>query len=179
MSLFGLAPLQLKSKVADSYAAGFTFPHQIHVTRETIVSKIKIYLAGGLAEDLIFGADNASLGRAHDREQVTTLAMDYIRRYGFDPKFQANYALEDAYAMNKFATDRPIEQMIASLVEETNALLKAHEPMLRALSLKLSVAGDLEAAQVSAIAQQHDLVAAVREEGFLYIPAYDQMLLNP
>jgi hypothetical protein len=42
MALFGLAPLQLKSKVADSYAAGFTFPHQIHVTRETIVSKIKI-----------------------------------------------------------------------------------------------------------------------------------------
>ncbi len=132
MALFGLAPLQLKSKVADSYAAGFTFPHQIHVTRETIVSKIQIYLAGGLAEDLIFGEDNASLGRSHDREQVTTLAMDYIRRYGFEPKFQANYALEDAYEMNKFATDRSIEQMIAHWVAETKTLLQQHQSLLRA-----------------------------------------------
>jgi hypothetical protein len=178
MALFGLAPLQLKSKVADSYAAGFTFPHQIHVTRETIVSKIKIYLAGGLAEDLIFGEDNASLGRAHDREQVTTLAMDYIRRYGFDPKFQANYALEDAYAMNKFATDRPIEQMIAHLVTETQTLLKQHEPLMRDLSLQLAASGDLEAAAVSAIAQQHQMAVEVKEEGFLYIPKYHQMLLN-
>jgi hypothetical protein len=78
--------------------------------------------------------------------------------------------------MNKFATDRPIEQMIAHLVEETQALLKQHEPLLRALSLELAVAGDLAAVQVSAIAQQHDLVAAVKEEGFLYIPQYHQML---
>jgi Peptidase family M41 len=179
MALFGLAPLQLKSKVADSYAAGFTFPHQIHVTRETIVSKIKIYLAGGLAEDLVFGEANASLGRAHDREQVTTLAMDYIRRYGFDPKFQANYALEDAYAMNKFATDRQIEQMIAHLVTETQALLKQHEPLLRDLSLQLATSGDLEAKQVASIAQQHQMAVAVKEEGFLYIPQYHQMLVNP
>jgi cell division protease FtsH len=56
MALFGLAPLQLKSKLADSYAGGFTFPHQIHQTRDTILSKIKIYLAAGLAEELVFGA---------------------------------------------------------------------------------------------------------------------------
>jgi Peptidase family M41 len=179
MALFGLAPLQLKSKVADSYAAGFTFPHQIHVTRETIVSKIKIYLAGGLAEDLIFGEANASLGRAHDREQVTTLAMDYIRRYGFEPKFQANYALEEAYAMNKFATDRPIEHMIAHLVTETQALLKAHAPLLRDLSMQLAASGDLEAAHVASIAQNHQVTAEVKEEGFLYIPNYHQMLIGP
>ena len=29
VALFGLAPLQLKSKVASSYASGFTFPHEI------------------------------------------------------------------------------------------------------------------------------------------------------
>jgi hypothetical protein len=91
MALFGLAPLQVKSKLADSYAGGFTFPHQIHQTRDTILGKIKIYLAGGLAEELVFGEGNASIGRAHDREQATVLAIEYIRRYGFDPKFQATY----------------------------------------------------------------------------------------
>jgi hypothetical protein len=80
--------------------------------------------------------------------------------------------------MNKFATDRPIEQMISCLVEETKTLLRQHEPLLRALSLELAAVGDLEAAQVSAIAQPYNLVATVREEGFLYIPAYHQMLLD-
>jgi hypothetical protein len=177
MVLFGLAPLQLKSKLADSYAAGFTFPHQIHATRETIVSKIKIYLAGGLAEELIFGEAHASQGRAEDREQVTILAVDYIRRYGFEPKFQANYALDDAYALDKFTTDQQIEQMIAHLVQETQTLLRQHTQLLRALSLELATTGNLEAAQAAAIAQQYGLMAKVQEEGFLWSPAYHQMLL--
>ncbi|MEM9931416.1 MAG: AAA family ATPase, partial [Bacteroidota bacterium] len=36
MVLTGMAPLQLKSKVASSYAGGFTFPHQIHQTKATM-----------------------------------------------------------------------------------------------------------------------------------------------
>ena len=60
MGLMGMAPLQLKSKIASSYAGGFTFPHQIHETRDNIVNKIKIYLAGGIAEEIIFGKQDAS-----------------------------------------------------------------------------------------------------------------------
>jgi hypothetical protein len=178
MALFGLAPLQLKSKVADSYAAGFTFPHQIHQTRDTILGKIKIYLAGGLAEEQIFGEGNASIGRAHDREQATALAVEYIRRYGFDPKFQANYALDDAYELNKYVTDRQVERMVAQLVKETKALLQQHHDLLRALSQKLSISGDLKAEVTAQIATEHGLEVAVKEEGFLYIPAYDRMLTN-
>ena len=70
MALMGMAPLQLKSKIAGSYAGGFTFPHQIHETRDNIVNKIKIYLAGGIAEEIIFGKQDASIGRSQDREQI-------------------------------------------------------------------------------------------------------------
>jgi hypothetical protein len=44
IALFGLAPLQLKSKLANSYASGFTFPHEIYETQESIINKIKVYL---------------------------------------------------------------------------------------------------------------------------------------
>jgi Peptidase family M41 len=172
MVLFGLAPLQLKSKVADSYASGFTFPHQIHATRETLLNKIKIYLAGGLAEELIFGPQNASIGRAHDREQVNQLAVDFIRRYGFEPKYQANYAMDDAYELNKFTTDRAIEHLIRDLVSETETLLQAQEAVLRDLAQALATQGELAAAQSAAIANQHNLPVTVKEEGFLYIPNY-------
>ena len=71
--LFGLAALQLKSKVASTYVSGFTFPHQIYQTRKSLLDKIKVYLAGGLAEEIIFGKDRATVGRENDREEATKL----------------------------------------------------------------------------------------------------------
>lgn len=178
MILMGMAPLQLKSKVASSYAGGFTFPHQIHETKENIVRKIKIYLAGGIAEEIVFGKQNASVGRSHDREQVTALALDYVRRYGFDEEFQATYTLEFAYAMDKTATDIDAEKMISRLVSETKELLSEHKDLLYALSLALNRAGSLDAPEVAAIAKSHNIEVNVREEGFLYINGYQESLMN-
>jgi hypothetical protein len=176
MALFGMSPLQLKSKLADSYAGGFTFPHQIHETRENILHKIKIYLAGGLAEELVFGAELASIGRSHDREQATVLAVDYVRKYGFDEKFQAHYGLENAYELNKFTTDRHIEQMITELAAQTLALLSQHRTLLQDLSTQLLAQGSLESTAVSTIAASHNLSVIVKEEGFLHLPDYADRL---
>ncbi len=106
----GFAPLQLKSKVASSYAAGFTFPHQIHDTKESLLNRIKIYLAGGIAEEIIFGDQHASIGRSHDREQATSLAIDFVRKYGFEEDYQAAYNLEEyPHRMQQHITDERIE----------------------------------------------------------------------
>jgi Peptidase family M41/ATPase family associated with various cellular activities (AAA) len=176
MVLFGLAPLQLKSKLANSYAGGFTFPHQIYETRETIIGKIKIYLAGGIAEEVIFGKPLASIGRNHDREQATMLSIDYIRKYGFDEEFQANYTLEYGYTMDKFTTDTDIEKMMARLVSETQELLNLHKPLLQQLALKLAATGSLSAAEVAAVGTQHGVTAEIKEEGFLQTPDYSAAL---
>ena len=176
VTLFGLAPLQLKSKVASSYASGFTFPHQIYETKENIIKKIKVFLAGGIAEELVFGESNATLGRASDREHASMLAMDYIRRYGFDPRYQANYSLEYGWAMDKHATDKDVEQMVSALVQETRALLEQHRAFLVALSKALHQAGNLDAKTVAAVAAQHGLSADIRAEGYLHIYPYEKDL---
>ncbi len=174
--LFKLSPLQLKSKIASSYAGGFTFPHLIHETKENMINKIKIYLAGGIAEELIFGKENASIGRSGDRQEVTVLAIDYIRRYGFDAEFQANYALEMAYAMDKFSTDMDIEKMISHLVSETYQMLAEHKALLLAISKELMKKGSLESTEVAAIAKGLKYEANVYGEGYLEIPGYQKML---
>jgi hypothetical protein len=176
--LFKLAPLQLKSKIASSYAGGFTFPHAIHETKENILRKIKIFLAGGIAEELIFGKDNASIGRSGDRVEVTILAIDYVRRYGFDTEFQANYSLELAYAMDKFTTDTDVEKMIAQLVSETYQLLAQHKSLLLAISKRLITAGSLTSVEVAAIARQMKYEVNVQSEGYLEIPGYLKKLNN-
>lgn len=176
MVLFGLAPLQLKSKVASSYAGGFTFPHQIYETRETIINKIKIYLAGGLAEEIVFGKQRASIGRSNDREMATILAIDFIRKFGFDDEFQAVYALEFAYNMNKFETDSDIEKMIARLVAETTELLIKHKSFLLGLANILNKKGSLESKEIAQVAHQFGVEAAIKEEGFLKIEAYKSLI---
>ena len=176
MVLFGLSPLQLKSKVASSYAGGFTFPHQIYETRETIIKKIKIYLAGGIAEEIVFGKQRASIGRSNDREMATVLASDFIRKYGFDEEFQAVYTLEFAYTLNKYETDTDIEKMMSHLVAETNKLLLAHKKCLIELSKVLLEKGSLESKEVSEIAQQFGIEAQVKEEGFLKIEQYKDLI---
>lgn len=170
--LFGLAPLQLKSKVASSYASGFTFPHEIYETKDNLIAKIKVFLAGGIAEEMVFGESNATVGRLNDREQATMLAMDYIRRHGFDARFQANYTLEYGFAMDKFATDEAVEAMIATLVGDTRKLLEENRSFLLALAKPLYENGSLSAHQVAGIAAQFGLQAVIKEEGYLHLFPY-------
>ena len=174
--LFGLAPLQLKSKVASSYASGFTFPHEIYETKESIVKKITVFLAGGIAEEIIFGDANATVGRLNDREQASMLAMDYIRRYGFDPQYQANYSLEYAWAMDKFDTDKEVEKMVSGLVADTRTLLNNHRDFLLTLARHLHSKGSLDARDVAPIAKEHGLFAEIREEGYLHLPGYREKM---
>ncbi len=172
--LFGLAPLQLKSKVASTYAGGFTFPHQIFMTKETVTQKIKVMLAGGLAEELIFGDGNASIGREHDREQATTLACDYIRKYGFHADYQGYYSNNPSYPLNPELTDGAIEEMIRQLATETRDMLRHHQGFLLGLSVDLQNRGSLSAAEISKIAKRFGLKLEVKEESHLHVPDYQK-----
>ncbi len=172
IALFGLAPLQLVSRVASTHVAGFTFPHEIYGTRQSILDKIQIFLAGGVAEEIVFGESNASTGRLTDREQATGLALDFVRKYGFDQEFHANYALDDAHAMDKTVTDSDVEKMITRLDSEVRELLLGYEELLRQLADALQAEGRINVDQVAALARNHGLTVDIQPEGYLHVPSY-------
>lgn len=179
MHLTGMVPLQLKSKIASSYAGGFTFPHQIHETKENLLDKIKIFLAGGIAEEIIFGAENASVGRSADRESATILVLDYLRYYGFDESYQITYNMESyPHRMGQNITDKKAEEMMQTLVKETRELLIKHLDLLKELSTDLCVKGSMEPNEVVRIAKKHQLNVLVKPEGHLHIATYNDKL-NP
>ena len=169
----GLAPLQLKSRVASSYAGGFTFPHRLHETAASILGQVRVLLAGGLAEELVFGAEHASVGRSHDRERASALAMEYVRRYGFVPEFQAVYGMPRAeHAMKLDPTDARVEALLQRLVTETHDLLRQREPLLREMSEALLSQGSLEAEALVALSRKHGLDARVEPEGYRVVWGY-------
>ena len=177
--IFGLAPLQLTSRVASSYASGFTFPHEIHETRDAMIGKAQVYLAGGIAEEVVFGDGDATIGRRDDREQATILIIDFIRRYGFDKEFQANYALEHAHVMDKSETDTDIEKMLSRLVGETRELVRTHVVPLCEIAEALRHTGSLSSEAVRAILESHGITAEVAPEGHLHLPSYEKRLQLP
>jgi GTPase SAR1 family protein len=174
--LFGMAPLQLKSKVASTYVGGFTFPHQIHQTKQTIINKIKVFLSGGLAEEIIFGAQNATIGRENDRWEATVLVIDYIRKYGFEDDFQIYYNSNPAYQLDVYVTDKVIEAMMKKLVVETKELLETNKALLIDISKELFKHGSLKAKEVSEIATRHNHNFEVKEESHLYVNNYVKQL---
>lgn len=174
--LLGLAPLQLKSRVASRYAQGFSFPHLIHLSKENIINKIKIFLAGGIAEEMIFGEEKATISRSFDREEATSMIMEYIRKYGFDKNYQAYYAHSGPYSMDLSVTDWAIERMIRDLTNETKELLEKNQDFLVFLSKELAHKGSLKPMEVVKIAEQFGHKFEVKEENYLHLANYEEIL---
>ncbi|MCU0469065.1 MAG: hypothetical protein MUF58_10710 [Arcicella sp.] len=174
--LLGLAPLQLKARVASRYAQGFAFPHLIHLSKENILNKIKVFLAGGIAEEIIFGEEKATISRSFDREEATSMIMEYIRKYGFDKNFQAYYAHSGPYSMDISVTDWAVERMIRDLSLETREILEKNQDFLIYLSKELSQKGSLKPLEVVAIAQQFGHIFEVKEENYLHLADYENIL---
>jgi len=174
--LLGLAPLQLKSRVASRYAQGFSFPHLIHLSKENIINKIKIFLAGGIAEEIVFGEDKATISRSFDREEATSMIIEYIRKYGFDKNFQAYYAHSGPYSMDLSVTDWAIERMIRDLTKETRELLEKNKEFLISLSKELAQRGSLKPLEVVVIANKFNHTFEVKEENYLHLAGYEGIL---
>lgn len=179
MKEFSLVPLQLKSKVADSYAGGFTFPHTIHNTKQTILKQIKVYLAGGLAEELIFGQENASIGRSHDREEASKLAARFVRKYGFVEEFQADYSnSDDEFSLDRDKTDESIEQLLQGLVRETKDVLLNYKSLLIQVSKKLAQTGVITSQELFEMSKSDFQNVEIRNEGYLHIENFSNKLEN-
>jgi Peptidase family M41 len=174
--LFGLAPLQLTARVASTYVGGFTFPHQIYETSESLLRQVKVLLAGGLAEEMVFGAEAASVGRNSDRVRATEITIDFVRRYGFDLEFQANYMLELTYALDRSVPEPDIEKLMTRLVAETMQMLSEHQSLVVALAIRLAAAGSLPVGEVASTMIEHGVEVDVRPEGFQWMPDYEHQL---
>ena len=175
--LFGLASLQLKSRVSTNYASGFNFPHQIQFTKESILQKVKVYLAGNIAEELIFGDQNLTIAGSFDNEDATCLVIDYLRKYGFDENFKAYYALGGAYTMESSITDWFTEKMIRNLGDEVRNLLIDNKQFLISLAQQLADKGSLKPEEIAQVASQFGHTFEVQNENYFKIVAYDEYLI--
>jgi cell division protease FtsH len=173
---FGLAPLQLTARVASGHVGGFTFPHDLQLTADSMLRQVRVQLAGGIAEELLFGGEHASTGREHDRKTATELTADYVRRYGFSVGFTAHYSLPEPHHLQRTRTDRTIEELVCRQEAAIRQRLQHHRGALVDLARELAAAGQLNALQVCEVLARHEVSTDVRPEGYRWMPGYAQML---
>ncbi|MBP1925686.1 cell division protease FtsH [Sedimentibacter acidaminivorans] len=68
-------------------AGGYTLstPNSTEViTKTKIKNQLSVLLAGRVSEEVFFGRDNVTIGAQNDIERSTSLAIDYITKYGMD-----------------------------------------------------------------------------------------------
>lgn len=54
------------------------------VTKKRIKDQLAVLMAGRVAEEIFFGKENITIGAQNDIERATSLAVDYVAKYGMD-----------------------------------------------------------------------------------------------
>jgi hypothetical protein len=180
---FTLAPMQLKSNIASTSSYGFTFSHRIHLTKNFILKKIQVYLAGNLAEKIIFGDERASTGHQTDWQEATTATADYIRRLGYGSTTTSIITNPlnqeaDKYNTNIELSNIEIEQIIQEQYKETESLLRSNKKVLVELAKSLLTESSLTPTQIQTICHKYEIKCEVENENFVVYEKYSELLDN-
>jgi cell division protease FtsH len=81
--LFNTPPKQINVN-SSGFSEGFVINHTSVSNKTSMRNKISIYLAGLVAEEIVFGDEFKSAGASSDIAQATCIASQYIRNCGMD-----------------------------------------------------------------------------------------------
>ena len=108
----------------------------MYQSQRQILGNIKILLAGRVAEELIFGAEEITTGASNDIQKASSLVVDYINKFGMDP----DLGLFSTEVIGEGLDDELIEKcrnIINSLYDETIKLLQDNLSALKNIADEL------------------------------------------
>ena len=128
-------PVQKATIVSRGNALGYTFnlpseDRYLH-TREELIDRMKIYLGGRAAEQVVFG--RVTNGAANDLERVTELARAMVFEYGMSAGVVSRTMRADNYALSeetKRLRDSEQARLTDGAYEEALRLLNKHRAAL-------------------------------------------------
>lgn len=135
--LYNDAPKEIKTNLA-SFEGGYIISKEHSVDNiQTKLDMIKISLAGYVAESIIFGKHNRSLGSASDIHKATNIATGIIRTHSFNSPGKlvspaSGYADSLLYTSDK--TNSEVQEILDSAFEYTQNLLETNKEKLIEIS---------------------------------------------
>jgi hypothetical protein len=128
------APFEVKVNLA-SFQGGYMAnavpsPYKID-TKETIMNDLIVLLAGRVAEEIVFGKDNASNGAESDIVEATNKANGYVRRWGFGStigRIDSGSADRISWITKVSESNSELEELLHDAYNKANELINANRP---------------------------------------------------
>jgi SpoVK/Ycf46/Vps4 family AAA+-type ATPase len=150
--LFGHAPQEVKINVA-SFEGGYNSYVRLQAeSRQSVLDRICVSLAGRAAETLVFGADACSTGSFGDIKQATQEAARFVRHYGFAGRLSHTDVADEAdQNMNTDVgpTNAQIEAVLAEQLDRALALVRTHAGVLMRVVDELLARGEVHPARMA------------------------------
>lgn len=140
-------------------------------TRKQCISRIKVCLAGRVAEEILLGNEDVTTGAASDFQQATRMARNMIRRFGFSGSmgtldYESADSAEGAYMSDatKERIEKEMEQIIKEAYTTTKSMLLENKAKLDALAAQLLKHETLTGEEIKMILRGEQISEKVRVE---------------
>jgi|SaaInlV_100m_DNA_2_1039680.scaffolds.fasta_scaffold10491_2 hypothetical protein len=159
MILNELVPREVKASLVG-YTRGYVWTHDIYKSKTYLRNECIIALAGRVAEEIVFGAENAGIGAYSDLKSATSAISGYVRKYAFDESSVGVYGDPNgSNFINRLTsyedTDERIEKIIAECLSEARSILSTHKSMLLDIAIKLNEKQTIEKEELIEIASSY------------------------
>jgi len=134
--LFGYAPKVVNTEIT-SFRGAYVLPNDVAETKQSMLSRIKVLLAGTVAEEIVFGDQQRSAGCQSDIKQATVYAVDMVRHLNMSNYVGLVGKLTDMNShklTNVDATNKEIEEILESCREEVKTFLNDNRDQIKSLT---------------------------------------------
>jgi ATP-dependent Zn protease len=167
-----ILPSIVVTKTVSSTCDGFcriNMPEKM-TTKGVIRKRIMVALSGFLAEKMIFGDENTSMGVDNDIERATELANQAIKEYGMgsDPiRIHVQTLDTNDYFFNKEKYEEQAMGLIKECMAEAETLLLRNKLLLLKMSQYLTEHSVIREQAIGEMVKYYGIEPWLRTEGFM------------
>lgn len=144
--LRGCEPFEKITVLPRGSALGYVTPTQNpDVTKADYENRIRSIMGGRIAEEIVYGADNISVGASSDIQKATRLARYMVEEVGFASEFgfmslkesTARYLGEGEYICSEAfrkQSDEAVNELLKRLYQETKSMLEDKKELIVTLA---------------------------------------------
>lgn len=154
--LYGYSPTQIVANTASVEKNGFIGVHEMDECYLNSFKKIQVYLAGRVAEEIIFGKELVTHGCISDFQSATNTAASMIRKVSMD-EYVSYISANEHYNTSVRSTNKNLEKLIRDAKEKIHKLISDKSAILAKLSLMLVKQKEIKPKQLVEFMADHGI----------------------
>jgi ATP-dependent Zn protease len=105
------------------------------MTKRKIINHLSVLMAGRVSEEVFFGNENITAGAQNDIEKATSLAVDYVSKYGMNDTVFINYELlSDKLRIPLTSVEDSVKKLTSEIYEKVFKLIESNKEKIEEIA---------------------------------------------